>query len=50
MGCGTAFLGPVGVIRPGSMALRLATHCSMPPPAFTTATSTTTEAKTMTMP
>ena len=50
MGCGTASPGPVGVIRPGSMALRVATHRSMPPPALTTATSTTRRRKTMTMP
>ncbi len=50
IGCGTASPGPVGVMSPGSMALSEATQRSMPPPAFTTATSTTTEAKTMTMP
>ena len=50
MGWGTASLGPVGVMRPGSMALRRSMQASMPPPAWTTASSTTTEATVMTMP
>ena len=50
MGWGTASLGPVGVMRPGSMALRRDMQASMPPPAWTTASSTTTAATVMTMP